>query len=477
MEKIAKEKWSNRYNEYPSIRYAVVAEQVDGNLSKKIKDEDITNKVDKIFNPSSYTISKASSMSKELKAKFHPKEPYDKQKLIQEIYTLLKRDQMISYHGKMNGTRSAYAATPVSGNRALAVIGYILHHYYKLEFDVIVLESRRYGNNLAQDVLLSNFLHYGIVFNNKAYFDPDKYDDYNSTPNLLYGTTATRYKRKGRLSIESGTFKIDEGKPEENITKEEYLVTIDEDFESTDIVLKVEDKGIYKPWSQGVFLDYTTDVGMIYAKKYEDDDYISDNSLPTRGNAKTIAEATRKAQAKTDEKLEKLKEYREKNLNEEFTLKEYFEKDIKIIKPAVISPKDNFIYQEHFTVTDFATKAGNKIFIPILPLLGEQVFIEDDKRERTTAIEQNNKRTLDNTFKVKIPEGYKAIGLSNFNISAETEVGSFTSTAKVEGDLLIISTKKVYKSLISTKESWKQYLVFLDAAYDLSQKKIVLSKK
>jgi RNA polymerase sigma factor (sigma-70 family) len=68
-------------------------------------------------------------------------------------------------------------------------------------------------------------------------------------------------------------------------------------------------------------------------------------------------------------------------------------------------------------------------------------------------------------------------GLSELNMSVDNESGSFISTAKVEGDKLIVTTHKVYKKTFDPKENWPNYLAFLEPAYKFSQLKVVFKKK
>ena len=68
-------------------------------------------------------------------------------------------------------------------------------------------------------------------------------------------------------------------------------------------------------------------------------------------------------------------------------------------------------------------------------------------------------------------------GLQDLNINVDNESGSFVSTAKLEGEKLPITTKKLYKKNFDRKELWSNYVAFLEPAYKFSQTKIVLKKK
>jgi hypothetical protein len=62
-------------------------------------------------------------------------------------------------------------------------------------------------------------------------------------------------------------------------------------------------------------------------------------------------------------------------------------------------------------------------------------------------------------------------------MTIDNESGSFTSTAKLENDKVLISSKKIYKKNFDKKDAWPNYVAFLELAYKFSQSKIVLKKK
>jgi hypothetical protein len=86
-------------------------------------------------------------------------------------------------------------------------------------------------------------------------------------------------------------------------------------------------------------------------------------------------------------------------------------------------------------------------------------------------------RTIENNITITIPPGYIAEGLQDLNATVDNESGSFISTAKLENDKVLISSKKIYKKNFDKKEAWSNYVAFLEPAYKFSQSKIVLKKK
>ncbi|MBL4577008.1 MAG: hypothetical protein JKX74_00970 [Flavobacteriales bacterium] len=85
---------------------------------------------------------------------------------------------------------------------------------------------------------------------------------------------------------------------------------------------------------------------------------------------------------------------------------------------------------------------------------------------------QEAAREYHNVIILKIPEGYGVEGLEKLNVNVDNETGSFMSTAKLEGDQLLVSTKKVYKHHYEPKEkgrkcrnSWMQLLTYTNKKY------------
>jgi hypothetical protein len=61
-------------------------------------------------------------------------------------------------------------------------------------------------------------------------------------------------------------------------------------------------------------------------------------------------------------------------------------------------------------------------------------------------------------------------------MNIDNEVGTFAVQTSVEGSTLNILVKKHYKLSTVTKEQWPKLLEMLDAAFNFSQKKVLLKK-
>ena len=124
------------------------------------------------------------------------------------------------------------------------------------------------------------------------------------------------------------------------------------------------------------------------------------------------------------------------------------------------------------------SKAGRNYIVEIGKIIGEQIKLDSSEiKTRQADIWMPFARTIENTITLNIPSGYTVNGLQDLNANVDNESGSFISTAKIEGDKLIITTRKLYKKSFDKKEAWPNYIAFLEPAYKFSQTKIVLKKK
>ena len=111
-------------------------------------------------------------------------------------------------------------------------------------------------------------------------------------------------------------------------------------------------------------------------------------------------------------------------------------------------------------------------------MIGDQIKLEQSELAgRQVDIWLPHARTIENNISINIPLGYTVDALQELNVNMDNESGAFISSAKVENDKLLISTKKIYKKNFDKKETWPNYVAFLEPAYKFSQAKVVLKKK
>lgn len=177
-----------------------------------------------------------------------------------------------------------------------------------------------------------------------------------------------------------------------------------------------------------------------------------------------------------DEHIRERKELFEKMLKENFDPEKYDE--FELIKDGRFGDTATLEFKEKFTLKKLLSKAGKNYLFEAGKLIGGQIKLEPTElTERKSDIWLPYARTIQNNISIDLPAGYTADGLQDLNMNVDNESGSFISTAKLEGDKLLISTTKLYKKNFDRKEAWPNYVAFLEAGYKFSQAKIVLKKK
>jgi len=122
-------------------------------------------------------------------------------------------------------------------------------------------------------------------------------------------------------------------------------------------------------------------------------------------------------------------------------------------------------------------KAGKKYLVNLTGLVGPQLQIKKEERDRKLDINVGYARSLSWVINFKIPDGYTVDGIAELNTTVENETGKFSSEAKEENGIVVLKISKVYKQANISKTKWKDMLTFIDAAYNNSFKYILLKPK
>jgi hypothetical protein len=138
--------------------------------------------------------------------------------------------------------------------------------------------------------------------------------------------------------------------------------------------------------------------------------------------------------------------------------------------------KQDLVFTNKFDVSDMVKKAGDNLLVSIPALVGSQLFLGADERKREVDAYLEFPRSLRNVVNFTIPAGYKVVGIQSLNMNVDNPAGTFAVQASLEGDKLTILAKKIYKTTTVKKEHWPGLLQMMDAAFNFSQKKILLKK-
>lgn len=170
-------------------------------------------------------------------------------------------------------------------------------------------------------------------------------------------------------------------------------------------------------------------------------------------------------------------EYLNKRLKESLGIEKIDDYVFTVDNTGRFGVGQHFVYNEKFTVkNNFVKKAGPNYIVELGKLIGGQIHIEEEDRERTLDVYMNFPKTLVYEINFTIPDGYKVQGLENFVKNIDNQTGSFKSTVEVNGNILKIKATKIYKNNYEPVANWPLMLTFLDTAYQFTNEKILLTK-
>ena len=204
--------------------------------------------------------------------------------------------------------------------------------------------------------------------------------------------------------------------------------------------------------------------------------YYAEPKSKKKDNTTSSADAAGYDYPDKEEHIRERKELFEKMLKENFDPEKY--DHFELIKDGRFGDTATLEYKEKFALKKLISKAGRNYLFEAGKLIGGQIKLEPSElTERKADIWLSYARTIQNNITIELPAGYTADGIQDLNMNIDNESGAFISTAKLEGDKLLISTTKLYKKNFDKKEAWPNYVAFLEAGYKFSQAKIVLKKK
>jgi hypothetical protein len=342
----------------------------------------------------------------------------------------------------------------------------------KIDYEILV-GTKRYNGNIKNLLLESN-----VNFLMKVNTTPPLYiESFNHISNvnrinhLLEDTNAYALKvtdRKHIEDIETITFPKSDYK--DNNNTEKLNITIADDFSKTTVNKTSIYNGYNKVEKQKnklKFFDYV----------YEDYTKYSTKSLYDKiKNKKTKAKYKKEFSALIAKLKEKQKEEFLSSSNSEYN----FELDnysFLINKTGRYNALNPLEITETFNITDDLIKrAGKNYVLEVGKLIGSQVEIDNNEKDRSHHIYMAYSRSFNNEINITIPKGYTIAGLDNLNKSVTNVTGGFISSAEVDNGVLKIRTHKYYSNNFEPKENWEKMISFLDATYQFTQEKILLKK-
>jgi hypothetical protein len=457
-DKLNDTRWVNSYVELPMVKFQIVFSRSEnrsdlfigdkGELKQNISPEELAKKMNNLYNrlDGSYYYTMAKAYLKQLGYGDMREEDF-----IQKSYYILRHMS----HYRANGFSSELFASCLTQCLDLR----------KIPYDLIVTTPANLTK--PENIIFRTEPEWMVrvkgkyIFNATVFSNPyDFKEEFLNTP--AYIISLGKNPTATPVTLPAST-------PDENVTTNTITATIDSSGRNMNIVLQKAIVGLSK--------QFYNIQGLVYTTALDDDHRSYGGEDDVRAGMKgTYLESyeDKLRERKKEDKTRKL-EYMKKALEEDFdNIGSYTE--FTLNSDGRTWRKQELNYTNKFDLTDMVKSAGSNLLVSVPALIGEQLFVSQDQRKREVDAFMSFPRSLRNIINFTIPDGYKVVGINNLNMNIDNEVGTFGVLASVEGNKLNILVKKVYKKTIIKKEEWPKLLEMLDAAFNFSQKKVLLKK-
>lgn len=134
-------------------------------------------------------------------------------------------------------------------------------------------------------------------------------------------------------------------------------------------------------------------------------------------------------------------------------------------------------YTVDFSLDGIVKNAGRNILLDVGKLACNLIELSQDDRNRTFDVYYNNAFINNETINITLPEGYVVNDVNDICMKQVTSNLSFSVTAKLNGNVLTVSSQyKLLKPVISVSD-WQNELKVYDAKNSFYKKSVLLRKK
>ncbi len=457
-EKIPDTKWVNRMIELPMLKFQIVFSRSEnrsdlfigdrGELKQNISPDELAKKMNNLYNrlDGSMYYSMAKAYLKQVGYQDMREEDF-----IQKTYYILRH---MSFY-RANGFSSELFASCLTQCLELRNIPYSLVVTAPLTLtkpgDIIFRTEPEWMVKVKD-----KFIFNATIFSNPYDFK----EEFLNTPafiiNLGKNPTAT-------------AITLPATKAEENISTNTITASMDTATRNMQVVLQRAATGLAKK-------KYNYQ-GLVYTTAFDDDHRSYGGEDDVRASMKGAALDSyeeKLRERKKEDKTRKLEAMKNELDDEYDNLTAYTE--FTLNSDGRTWRKQELNYTNKFELGDMVKIAGDNLLVAVPGLIGEQLWISQDDRKREVDAYMDYPESIRNIINFTIPAGYKVVGIQSLNINIDNVVGTFAVQATVENNTLNILVKKHYKQTTVKKEDWPKLLEMLDAAYNFSQKKVLLKK-
>jgi hypothetical protein len=150
-------------------------------------------------------------------------------------------------------------------------------------------------------------------------------------------------------------------------------------------------------------------------------------------------------------------------------------KDFAVLETNFFDASRPFVHSVSLSAKNLVWSFNDYIVLNAGNFIGRQLSVpEDTVRENNFNIPYQ-KQFIYN-ISIPVPEGYVVENLKEFNAKKETEAGSFSAEASMEGNMIRIKTRKSYKFRTYTSGNASDVYGFLAEAEKYYNKKMIFKK-
>lgn len=458
-DKITDTRWINHMVQLPFLKFQIIFSRQEnrsdlfigdkGELKRNISPEEMAIKINSMYNKMNpaYMLNGINYYMKQVNASDFRDDEY-----IQKLYYIIRHIGAVRGDGISSET-FAYCMMEKLGSK-------------KIPYDLVVTSS--YTLSAPGDIIFRTEPQWIVKVKDKYIFNPTAFSNpYEFDENFL-NTPAYIIKLGKKPSAIPVT--IENNTPDQNATTNSIEAMIDTASQNLVITAKRSAIGISKKSYNYQGLAYTIAFDEDYRSYGGEDDIRAALKGPQLEGYED-----RLRERKKEDKVKKL-EYMKVQYKDDFDNIDKFNEFV-LNSDGRSWKKQELAFTSKFELRDMVMKAGKNLLVSVPGLIGDQLYVDQDERKREYDAHMSNPRTIKNEILFTIPDGYKVVGVNNLNMVVENETGAFKVKAMVEGNQLKILSMKTYKSIYVKKENWNKLLEFIDAAFNFSQKKILLKKE
>jgi hypothetical protein len=388
-----------------------------------------------------------------------------------EVWASLKEDNEDELEGE-DFLQIVHAAlcsrlNPAASDKFFVCVMANLLEKKNIPYDILVTTP----NNLTQpgDIISENELVWLIKTGNHFILRPSGTSLIDDIYPEYAGNTAYKVTDDENGSVTKITIPAMKGG--QNTFNESYIVDFNTDTEKYTVKNTVTEKGFYTMaarqnigtlGTRAVFYYFPCNAQM---KKKR-----------SKGKEMTYAEYLTANNTNFKRELKKAMDLRKDEYQNEFG-KDLVYDTLLLNSYGNCSAAPEFSYTEKFSFKKKQRKAGKKILLNLPAIIGSQLHIKDDERQRQYDANVRFPRNLGFTVNFAVPEGFTLEGLKSLETNIDNEAGNFICTTSLANDTATIKILKSYKLLEVPKEKWPLLVAFTDAAYNFTQKLVLLKPK